>query len=427
MTSLKKPYLLKFLSGSHKGAEMLLGPGEYTIGSDNTCDIIISDQTIAPHHMQLVVTDNDIIAKPIEQSLFVAGAPVSYGGAPLKPLQIVTVGATHFSIGLPKSDWSQLQFPPFETATPGCTTTPPNTSKRHQLIKLYPWGGAGLLLTCMLVVIGQGNTKPIQPSSLVSLTPLEQVQGLVENLNFPNLEVIPLSNGRIKVQGYVKTPSQQQQLDNTLRPFAGKVQKRLWVRKNLVDSANAVVRALGLRELNVTDGGPGTLVVAGYVKDDLVWQQALTTLRRDIPSVLHIEDQHIETLEKRRHVLKDMLIRQGLDKKVHIQQDGDELAVIGSLNSLEVSHINRIIQTFRQRYGVNPILNSKINRIQTQAQLVIRSVSVGNIPYLVTQEGHKYLEGTTLENGYRIKSIQPDKIILSFNGKEAIHDLRSKQ
>jgi type III secretion system YscD/HrpQ family protein len=236
----------------------------------------------------------------------------------------------------------------------------------------------------MLVVIGQGNTKPIQPSSLVSLTPLEQVQGLVENLNFPNLEVIPLSNGRIKVQGYVKTPSQQQQLDNTLRPFAGKVQKRLWVRKNLVDSANAVVRALGLRELNVTDGGPGTLVVAGYVKDDLVWQQALTTLRRDIPSVLHIEDQHIETLEKRRHVLKDMLIRQGLDKKVHIQQDGDELAVIGSLNSLEVSHINRIIQTFRQRYGVNPILNSKINRIQTQAQLVIRSVSVGNIPYLVT-------------------------------------------
>jgi type III secretion system YscD/HrpQ family protein len=424
MTSPKKPYLLKALSGSHHGAEMLLRPGEYTIGSDTTCDIIFSDQTIAPHHMRLLVTDTDIIAKPLEQPFFVEGVSVADTNIPLKPLQIVTIGATHFSIGLPGADWSQVQQPPLATTDSDCRAVSSDASKRLRLLKLYPWGGAGLLLTCMLVVISQGNTKPIQPSSLVSLTPVEQVQRLVGNLNFPNLEVIPLSNGHIKVQGYVNTSAQQQQLDNTLRPFAGKVEKRLWVRANLVSSANAVVQALGLQELHITDGGPGMLVVAGYVKDEVMWQQALTTLHRDIPSILRINDQRIETLEKRRKTLKDMLTRQGLDKKVYLQQNGDGLTLTGSLSSLEISHANQIMKNFRQRYGVNPTLNSKIT--QTQTQLAIRSVSVGNVPYLVTQEGHKYMEGVTLQNGYKIESIQPDKIILSFNGRETTHYLRSE-
>jgi type III secretion system YscD/HrpQ family protein len=426
MTLAKKPYLLKVLSGSHKGAEMLLGPGEYTIGSDHACDIIFSDQTIAPQHVQLVVTGADIVVKPIEQSIFVAGMPVIDTGAPLKPLQIVTMGSTHFSIGLPDADWSQLQSATFETTTVGSATSLPDTRKPYRLIKLYPWGGAGLLLCCMLVIIGQGNTKPIQPSSLVSLTPIEQIQRLVDDLNLPNLEVMALSNGRIKVQGYIKTAVQQQQLDNILRPFAGKVEKRLWIRANLVDSVNAVVRALGLRELHVTDGGPGTLVVTGYVRDEVVWQQALATLRRDIPSILRIEDQQIETLQKRRNILKDMLAQQGLDKKLHIQQDSDGLTVAGSLNSLEVSHFNQVAQTFRQRYGVNPMLNTQINQTQKKAQLAIRSVSVGNVPYLVTKEGHKYMEGTTLESGYKITSIKPDRIILSLNGIEKTQYLRSK-
>lgn len=427
MTSLKKPYLLKILSGSHQGAEMPLGPGEYTIGSDAACDIIFSDQSIAPYHAKLVVTGTDIIVKPIEQSILVAGEPVPHTGVPLTSLQIVSIDTTHFSIGSPETDWSQLPLPSFETTTVGCTVAFPNPSKRQRLLKLYPWRSAGLLLCCMLVVvISQGNTKPIQPSSLISLTPIEQLQNLVDELNLPNLEVTPLSNGRIKIQGYVKTAAQKQQLANRLRPFAGKVEKRLWVRAHLVDSAKAVMQALGLQGLRITDGGPGTLSVAGYVKNDVVWQQALATLRRDIPSILHIEDQHIETLKKRRNILKDMLTQQGLNHKLYIQQDDHGLIVTGSLNSLDGSRFNQVVQVFRQRFGINPMLNTKINQTQKKVQLSIRSVSVGNVPYLVTQDGHKYMEGTTLENGYNIKSIQPDKIILSFNGKETTYYLGSE-
>jgi type III secretion system YscD/HrpQ family protein len=159
----------------------------------------------------------------------------------------------------------------------------------------------------------------------------------------------------------------------------------------------------------------------------MIWQRALTILRRDIPSILHIDDQRIETLEKRRNSLKDMLSKKGLNKKIRIQQDGDGLTVVGSLNSLEISHFNQIAQNFRQRYGVNPTLNIQINKTQTREQLAIRSVSVGNnVSYLVTKEGHKYMEGTMLENGYKIKSIKPDKIILSLNGIETTQYLRSE-
>jgi type III secretion system YscD/HrpQ family protein len=413
------------------GAEIILAPGEYIVGSDDTCDIIFSDQTVAPHHVQLVVTSTDIIAKPIQQPFFVAGTQVDHTSTPLIPLQIVTLGATHFSIGFTGADWSQLELPPLQTTTsstaPAATHFNIGKGRHARFLKFYPWGGAGLLLCCMLVVIGQGNTKPIQPSSLISLTPVEQVQRLVNELNFQNLTVTALSNGRIQVQGYVKTVAQRQQLDNTLRSFAGKVEKRLWVSTHLVESANAIVRTLGLRELQITDGGPGTLIVAGYVKDKMIWQRALTILRRDIPSILRMEDQAVETLEKRRKILENMLAQHGLGEKLYLQRDGDQITVEGSLNTQQSQSFHRVAQIFRERYGSNPTLNTNIKQVRSQINLAIRSVSVGSVPYLVTQEGHKYMEGTKLVSGYEIRSIKPDKIILSLNGKETTHYLRSER
>ncbi|MBI9092604.1 MAG: type III secretion system inner membrane ring subunit SctD [Desulfobacterium sp.] len=49
--------LLKIFSGPHLGAEVSLSPGTITLGSGNSCDIIIQDTTVAERHLRISIPD----------------------------------------------------------------------------------------------------------------------------------------------------------------------------------------------------------------------------------------------------------------------------------------------------------------------------------------------------------------------------------
>ena len=50
-----RQYILKIFSGPHVGGEVMVRDGHYVIGSDETCDVILSDPFIAPRHARLTV------------------------------------------------------------------------------------------------------------------------------------------------------------------------------------------------------------------------------------------------------------------------------------------------------------------------------------------------------------------------------------
>lgn len=432
--------LLKILSGPHVGAEILLPSGEYTLGRADHCDIIVSDQTVALVHAQLTVTATGVWLRPLEQPVSVAGVGIEQAGIPLQRLQVITLGTTRFTLGVEADDWSQLQnlelevlnSSSFSPTSPTSSTFGDAFSKRKlqrqgmRLIKLYPWGGIALLLCCMLIVINQGNTKPIQPASINALTPVERVERVINQLSLTDLQVLALEDGSVKLQGYVENTVQQRQLEEALQPLAGKVQKRLWIQDHLVESVGAVLAVLGLRELEVRDGGPGIVVVQGCVPDEDTWHQALATLRRDMPQIVRIDDQKVETLTQRVAILHELLAQQGLHEKLTVKLDADRVVIQGALDSEEMSRYEQVITTFKTKYKNKPRLYSKTTQIRHQMQLSIRSVSVGAVPYLVTQEGKKYMEGGRLPNGYTLKSIQSGKLVLSRNDVETIYYLRSK-
>lgn len=436
----EKQVLLKMLSGPHLGAEILLSPGEYTLGRAGRCDIIVSDQTVALVHAQLTITGTDIVIKPLEQPVLVAGVAINGEGMPLQRLQVVTLGTTHFTLGIETDDWSHLQnqaHDPLARSSCSKATAVPSAPRNRlsrtnprctgmKLIRRYRWGGVALLLCCMLIVINQGNTKPIQPASLDNLTPVERVERIVDQLDLADLQILALENGSVKVQGYVENRAQQQQLDKALRPLAEKVQKRLWIQDHLIDSVSAILGALGLRDLRVNGAGPGVVVVQGYIPDEATWHQALATLRRDMPHIVRIDHQKVETLARRVEILSELLAQQRLNDKLAVKLDTDRVVIRGDLNGEEMLRYRQVIDSFRTEYHDKPLLYSQITQIQDRLYLSIRSVSIGAVPYIVTQEGKKYIEGASLTNGYTLKAIQPGKLVLSRNDMETIYYLRSK-
>ncbi|MGB4876459.1 MAG: EscD/YscD/HrpQ family type III secretion system periplasmic domain-containing protein, partial [Candidatus Competibacter sp.] len=54
--------------------------------------------------------------------------------------------------------------------------------------------------------------------------------------------------------------------------------------------------------------------------------------------------------------------------------------------------------------------------------LAIKSVSLGAVRFVVTADGAKYLEGASLGNGFILKAIQDDGLILSDGDRDIIQD-----
>ena len=54
MTSL----IIRLFSGKHYGAEIELNPGTWVFGSDDSCDIILSDPSLARRHAALTISEN---------------------------------------------------------------------------------------------------------------------------------------------------------------------------------------------------------------------------------------------------------------------------------------------------------------------------------------------------------------------------------
>lgn len=87
--------VLRLFTGPHMGAELVLEPGEYVLGSSLDCDIIFQDSSVAPRHIRLVVEANpaSIRVIPLEGEALVAGEQLAVDAA-LPPRTPCFVGLT---------------------------------------------------------------------------------------------------------------------------------------------------------------------------------------------------------------------------------------------------------------------------------------------------------------------------------------------
>lgn len=87
--------VLRLFTGPHMGAELVLEPGEYVLGSSLDCDIILHDSSVAPRHLKLLVEGNpaSIRAIPLEGKALIAGELLD-ANAELLPRTPCFVGLT---------------------------------------------------------------------------------------------------------------------------------------------------------------------------------------------------------------------------------------------------------------------------------------------------------------------------------------------
>ncbi|MEE4379290.1 MAG: type III secretion system inner membrane ring subunit SctD [Candidatus Competibacteraceae bacterium] len=444
-------FLIKIYSGPHAGAEIQLQRGVYVLGRAADCDIVLNDAAIAERHLELIVDVAGISGRLLARPGYYQGRELTQTNLTVGWHQVITLGTTHFCCGHPGQDWPIIQLPQLQGTQPtaeckedthaadsdavaSASTQPTESvfSKSTEITQMrrllthrrLSFGGVSTLFVGGLLVFSMGNTYPVR--SIVSTpTPAEQVRYLTEQLGLEQIQVAE-TNKKLKVSGYVESAAQKTALEDALQSLDTPLQQHIWITDELADSAAAVLEALGIEDLQIKANTSGELVMQGYVGDEALWRTSLNTLRQDIPGVRTINDSAVETAAMRAELLRSWLRDQSINNLLTVTVEGDQLHVKGTLGSQELLAWGKVQQRFRSRYGHHPVVQARIHETRNAIEIDIKSVSVGATAFFITKDDRQYMEGARLPNGYYIKTIAHDRIVLTRNNRDYAYYLGGK-
>jgi hypothetical protein len=101
---------------------------------------------------------------------------------------------------------------------------------------------------------------------------------------------------------------------------------------------------------------------------------------------------------------------------LQISDDGGRIVASGTLSSQAAAEWAAIEQWFDSTYGGSIILASKVapaSGPRTMPSLQIQAVWYGEQPYIVTADGEHYFKGAVLDNGWIIRDIGENRLLLA--------------
>jgi Inner membrane component of T3SS, cytoplasmic domain/Inner membrane component of T3SS, periplasmic domain len=107
-------------------------------------------------------------------------------------------------------------------------------------------------------------------------------------------------------------------------------------------------------------------------------------------------------------------------KNLRASVENGRLAVTGTLSPQEAANWAAIQQWFDQTYGGRIVLTTRTEPAggpRTMPALQLQAIWYGDHPYIVTSDGEHYFIGAVLDNGWIIREIGEDRLLLAKEGE----------
>lgn len=416
MSKQKSPYLLKVFSGSNKGAKIHLKIGTHTIGNASNCEIIFQDKHIAPQHIKLIVTDKDVTVSPLAKPVFIVGKDIGQHDIKLLPYQVVTLGNINFSVGSTTGKWPPIKRPKLQNSATQSRKIKQQAAQKKSSFWKYIIGGLAILLLA--------NTLYFTPSisNILSFvgakkTVAIQTQETINALGLSGLNIENVKN-KTRITGYVKDRQEKQILLNKIANLDKPITHRVWIAQDLIEHANYISTSYGESDIRFTMEKYGELTAQGYVKNASNWNSARQSILSDIDGIKNIQDVGVDSLQQQLEKFQVYLKKESFAKRVSLSIKGGKITVSGELTDAEISRWKKAKDRFFTKHGNIPNLVENLQSPRSRFKLAIRGVSVGKVPFITSKDDKKYLVGSHLGEGYYVKSITSDKILLRHNDIE---------
>ncbi|MGL4917388.1 MAG: type III secretion system inner membrane ring subunit SctD, partial [Aeromonas allosaccharophila] len=122
-----------------------------------------------------------------------------------------------------------------------------------------------------------------------------------------------------------------------------------------------------------------------------------------------------------------LLQEQGLAGALRVREAGGRLELSGQLDERELGQFQLVNQQFRREFGAYPMLEL-INQTRTPRQdeleFDVRSVSFGQVPYVILADNQRYPVGGATASGVRVLAIRRDAVVVSKGKQQYIVKLK---
>ena len=417
MATKNRRYFLRVLSGENVGAQIVLEPRvPIVVGKSAACNVIFNNEDVADRHVKLVLSDGRVRLRPLAQPVYVEGKDIGLHDATLLPYQLVTIGKVAFSIGDGTGQWPRVdrQGKKQYLGLEGSTSKKAGTSSTWK--KWLFWLGLILLVLANLHYFSRDEGGIFSAFGLKD-TVEQQVYSAIGDADLSDVSVSKTPTGRINVTGYVATNKQKQHLISSILKVKGDVSYHILVNSNIENNALLIAETLGEEQIHFSSKGDGVLVAAGYTQSQANWIRLRSNILEDIEGIESISDTQIKPILE---LLKGEIQDNGLSETINIRQKNKKFMISGDPTQKQVKQwhklLNSVIKPVDGYWQVVEDFDTPTH--VKEFKLSLRSVSVGDVPFIVSKDGKKYLEGAHLGEGYYIKKIMADEVLLKHNGTE---------
>lgn len=449
-------WIFKVLSGTNVGAEAPLFAEDLVVGRDEDCDIVLDDVTLSDRQFALRLEGDGALLTVLAEDppLSLDGIPVTGTQAPLAAFQVVSVGTVHIAVGPASGDWSRIELfargpeplapeeeedepesedaaaQPVEDEEESATDEAPEPESRRR-----PRAVAGLAaILGILAVAGALGVwlaaREEAPSpDAADAAHRQAIESIVARYG-PGIEVRePEAPGQsYEVVGYVDTESTFRRLVADLSALSAETTVSLTFGTAMLASARFIVdEVLDHRskvDVSVSPDHPGVLHFTGFVSREALVDELKRVVMSDLTGLLDATFK-LETLADRVQKLNRLLVEAGLTDRVDIEITVDGIDFYSHSPHPELdSSLIEIKERFNARYQGFPdiVWNPEGDFSgRTSLEIDISSVGLGERPHIVTDGGIRYQIGQKLDNGYIVKAITTEFILMRRGDESAYY------
>lgn len=417
---------IRFYSGMNKGAEARLAEGRLIIGSDPAkADLVVVDPGIAAAHLVLMVEQT--VVRMLE---WAEGEPPTQGG------EVVAAGSElHARVAQRCGPllWAFCdEQVSFDDELPLCAPS----AERHGRKQGLSWRWRLGLIVCllaMLITLGWLLSPwSVAPSLEAEDGPQLALQAFLREQRMPELESSLMQDGAgWVVSGYLQSNDQRLKLQQFLEQRVTVFRLDVRTMEDMRKDVDFILQRLGYTQLYSVDGGKlGWLRLVGEDIDDPERsRQLVLLLKTDVPGLLGVELKTKEVLTPLKR-LHQLLNDSGLERTLRVDDLGERLTLHGDLDEDQQRAYLKLQRQFQGEFKNSPVLQL-ISQEKAPAppklDFMIRSVSIGRVPYVTLTDNQRYPVGGLTPSGVRILKISAQAITVSKNGQKFLINLKEDQ
>ena len=236
------------------------------------------------------------------------------------------------------------------------------------------------------------------------------------------------SSESIIIDGYVRSHSSLSELKrfvaSQLNDTAGRVRYRVTTTATLGMALRAELESRGFHNIGIRDNGDGSFILQGLVKETQRLRRVLREMLTTMPRLKALQDQ-ISTFDEATRYLQGQLDEQNLSLRVQQRENEDKTTIIevrGLVNENNYKKWQQIAADVTHMYKPWLYLDDQVVNVRGFSLSVLSAVRGPHsfITVLDPQRGQirDYVVDALLPNGFRLKEVATDHLVLMWQGRE---------